>query len=269
MVIRSPAVADLFYPSQRRELQRFVSHSLEKASIALPALPSPPKAIIVPHAGFIYSGQTAAYAYASIWPRNIHRVVLLGPSHRVAFYGMAVPFCDQFETPLGKIEIDSDLIDQALLHARVETNDAAHAQEHSLEVQLPFLQHLLGDFTLLPICIGSVEAKAVAQVIESLWHHDDTLFVISSDLSHFHSYQEARRLDQQSIQMILNQQAVLNHEQACGATGINALLKVSCKYHLTAQLLDYKNSGDSAGDKESVVGYTSVAFFDHHRAAND
>ena len=269
MAVRSPALADLFYPGQSRELQRFVSHSLKKASLALPPLPSPPKAIIVPHAGFIYSGQTAAYAYASIWPKNIRRVVLLGPSHRVAFYGMAVPSYDQFETPLGKIEIDSELIDQALLHTRVEANDAAHAQEHSLEVQLPFLQQLLGDFTLLPICIGSVEAEAVAQVIESLWHHDDILFVISSDLSHFHSDQEARRLDQQSIQMILNQQAALDHEQACGATGINALLKVTCKHHLIAQLLDYKNSGDSAGDKESVVGYTSIAFFDHHGDAND
>jgi len=268
MTVRSPAVADLFYPGQRRELQTFVSRSLKKASLALPALSSPPKAIIVPHAGFIYSGQTAAYGYACIWPQKIRRIVLLGPSHRLAFYGMAVPVCNQFETPLGKIEIDADLIHQALLHADVEANDAAHAQEHSLEVQLPFLQMILDSFTLLPVCIGSAKADAVAELIESLWD-DETLFVISSDLSHFHSYQQANSIDQQSVEMILNQQATLNHEQACGATGINALLKVSNKHHLKAQLLDYKNSGDSAGDKESVVGYTSVAFFDAREGKND
>jgi len=261
MNIRSAAVADLFYPGNSKELEILISRNLKVASAALPASIGTLKAAIVPHAGYIYSGQTAAFAFASIIPAGIRRVVLLGPSHRIAFYGMAVPDCDAFETPLGLVKIDQKLIQKALTHPDAQTNSAAHAQEHSLEVQLPFLQLVLDQFTLLPICIGNVEADAVAELIELFWEDDATLFVISSDLSHFHSYQEANAIDQLSIDMILQQQSGLNHEQACGATGINALLKVANKHHLKAQLLDYRNSGDTAGDKERVVGYASIAFF--------
>jgi len=261
MEIRSAAVADLFYPANSKELEALVSRNLKEASAALPASLGTLKAVIVPHAGYIYSGQTAAFAFASMVPTEIQRIVLLGPSHRVAFYGMAVPDCDAFETPLGLVQIDPELMQKALTHPDVQINATAHAQEHSLEVQLPFLQLVLDQFRLLPICIGSVEADAVAELIESFWYDDTTLFVISSDLSHFHSYQEANSIDQLSIDMILQQQSGFNHQQACGATGINALLKVADRHHLKAQLLDYRNSGDSAGDKESVVGYTSIAFY--------
>ena len=261
MELRSAAVADLFYPGNSKDLEALISRTLKEATAALPASLGNLKAVIVPHAGYIYSAQTAAFAFASIIPKDIHRVVLLGPSHRVAFYGMAVPGCDAFETPLGQIQIDHELRERALTYADVQTNDAAHAQEHSLEVQLPFLQTVLDQFTLLPICIGSVEADAVAEVIESFWYDDATLIVISSDLSHFHSYQEANTIDQLSIDMILQQQSGLSHEQACGATGINALLIVANRHHLKTQLLDYRNSGDSGGDKERVVGYASIALF--------
>ncbi|RLL55633.1 AmmeMemoRadiSam system protein B [Mariprofundus sp. EBB-1] len=263
MDIRAAAVADLFYPGSENDLEALIIHALNKARPAL--LPAPTqslKAVIVPHAGFIYSGQTAAFAFASMIPAHIQHIILLGPSHRIAFRGMAVPDCDAFETPFGLVKVDHKRMQKALIHADVQINAAAHAQEHSLEVQLPFLQTVLDQFTLLPICIGSVEADVVAQLIESFWYDDATLFVISSDLSHFHSYQEANTIDELSIDMILRQQASLNHEQACGATGINALLNVANKHHLKAQLLDYRNSGDTAGDKERVVGYASIAFFD-------
>ncbi len=261
MEIRSAAVADLFYPGKAKELEALVAHHLENASALLTLPHHLLKAIIVPHAGYIYSGQTAAFAFASLIPANIRRVLLLGPSHRVGFYGMAVPDCDAFETPLGPVPIDQTLMQKALTHPDVQTDRAAHAQEHSLEVQLPFLQLVLDQFTLLPICIGNVDSDAVAELIELFWHDNATLFVISSDLSHFHSYQEAKIIDRHSIEMILNQQSGLNHEQACGATGINALLSIASKHHLKAQLLDYRNSGDTAGDKEKVVGYASIAFY--------
>jgi len=261
MDIRSAAVADQFYPGNSKALEAWISRTLKEATAALPVPSQKLKAVIVPHAGYIYSGQTAAFSFASMIPAQIRRILLLGPAHRVAFHGMAVPDSDAFETPLGQVQIDHALIERALLHFDVQTNAAAHAQEHSLEVQLPFLQTVLDQFTILPICIGSVEADAVAEVIESFWSDDATLIVISSDLSHFHSYQEANTIDQLSIDMILQQQSGLSHEQACGATGINALLIVANRHHLKAQLLDYRNSGDSGGDKERVVGYASIAFF--------
>jgi len=262
MSVRPAAVADLFYPGDVRSLAAFISNALHNASAQLPADMPAPKAIIVPHAGYIYSGLTAGYAYGALKPAGIKRVVLLGPAHRTLFYGVAVSGCDAFATPLGLAPVDRDAREQVLELPEVHLNDAAHAQEHSLEVQLPFLQTLLDEFTLLPLCIGSVQPEAVARVLESLWGDAHTLFVISSDLSHFHPYAEARALDQHSIDTVLHMHDPLNHEQACGATGINALLIVARRQHLQPQLLDYRNSGDTAGDKNSVVGYASIAFFE-------
>ncbi len=262
-IVRHPAVADMFYPGASDELCSFVNHALESASAELPEDLSSPKAIIVPHAGYIYSGLTAAFAYASIKHAAIKRVVLLGPAHQVSFYGIALPDCNIFETPLGLVRLDSEAVQIALQQSGVQLNKSAHAQEHSLEVQLPFLQTVLDDFELLPLCIGSVEPDAVAQVIESLWGYGETLFVISSDLSHFHTYDEARRLDLQSIETILSRRTYLNHDQACGGTGINALMKVAQRRGLKTQLLDYRNSGDTAGDRNRVVGYASIALFEN------
>jgi len=263
MSVRPAAVADMFYPGEAGALSAFISDALSDASAQLSADMPIPKAIIVPHAGYVYSGLTASFAYAALKHANINRVVLLGPAHRVPFYGMALSGYDAFATPLGEVRLDAKAMQQALTFADVQVNDAAHAQEHALEVQLPFLQIVvLKDFTLLPICIGSVQPDAVARVIESLWGDEKTLFVVSSDLSHFHSYDEARALDLHSIETVLAMRKVLTHEQACGATGINALLMVARRHGLTVQLLDYRNSGDTAGDKERVVGYASIAFFE-------
>jgi len=262
MRIRPAAVAGQFYPHSPLELRSFIDQAMHVARHNLSTNFSSPKALIVPHAGYIYSGQTAAYAYAAVKNTGIKRVVLFGPAHRVAFYGVALPDSEAFATPLGEVLLDREGMQEAQTLPHIGVNDAAHVLEHSLEVQLPFLQAAFEDIELIPLCIGSVEADHVAEIMERLWGDKDTLFVISSDLSHFHPYEEARELDRQSIELILKMQADLSHEQACGATGINALLTVAKKRGMQARLLDCCNSADTAGDKNGVVGYASVAFFD-------
>ncbi len=262
MSVRCAAVADLFYPGDARALLSYVSKAVDEAALQLPDTLTKPKAIIVPHAGYVYSGSVAACAYAALLGADFNRVILLGPAHRLAFYGMALAAVDAFATPLGDVVVDADAFEQVLALPEVQINDAAHAQEHALEVQLPFLQTVLDEFAVLPVCVGSVKQDAVAQLIESLWGDERTLFVISSDLSHFHPYDEAVELDQHSVAMVLAGEGSLNHEQACGATGINAWMLVAARHGLSSQLLNYRNSGDTAGDKQRVVGYASIAFFE-------
>ena len=265
MSTRPAAVAGQFYPADTdaltTQITGFLAAASSDASMALP------RAIIVPHAGYIYSGLTAAFAYQAIAHAAFQRVALFGPVHRVAFYGMAVPQHDRFQTPLGDIVINREAIAQLLNHAQVQNSDAAHAQEHSLEVQLPFLQTVLDSFELVPVCVGMVEPEAVAEVIAPFLADPDTLTVISSDLSHFHHYQQANALDAATLEQICSIRAVLNHEQACGATAVNALLLLAEEYKLTPRLLDYRNSGDSAGDKNRVVGYASLAWMAQERGA--
>jgi len=266
MSVRPAAVANLFYPGSPSALRAFIASTLNAASTQLPSNLPVPKAMIVPHAGYIYSGQTAAFAYLLLQQTNIKRVVLLGPAHRVPFYGMTLSGDDAFATPLGDVQLDTAARQTLLEQPEIAISDAAHAQEHALEVQLPFLQSVLADFSLVPICIGSVQPESVQHAIEPLWQDKGTLFVISSDLSHYHPYAGARALDQDSIEAILNLRGPLHHEQACGATGINALLPLARRFELTPKLLDYRNSGDTAGDKDRVVGYASIAFFEPEQA---
>jgi len=218
-----------------------------------------PKALIVPHAGYIYSATTAACAYALLKGCSFLRVVLVGPAHRVAFHGVAPSSSSAFCTPFGDVPLSTDGQALAGCFDCVTINEAAHAQEHSLEVQLPFLQLVLGDFELLPLCVGMVDASELAAVLESLYADEGTLFVISSDLSHYHPYTQARAMDQATLKQVLAGQMV-GHEQACGATGINALSLLAGSHGLKAQLLDYRNSGDTAGDRDRVVGYGALAY---------
>ena len=262
MSVRPAAVAGLFYPAEVDELSAQISRSLAIAESELPPELPLPRAIIVPHAGYIYSGLTAAFAYQSIRGAPFKRVVLFGPAHRVGFYGMAVPEVDTYRTPLGDIPIDQDAVRRVLSQTQVQVSDEAHAEEHSLEVQLPFLQSVLNDFELLPICVGMVEPQAVSEVMEPFLHEEETLVVISSDLSHFHDYQSANAIDGVTVDAMLALNGPLDHEQACGATGINALLILAEKYVLLPRLLDYRNSGDTAGDKMRVVGYASIVWFE-------
>lgn len=258
--IRPAAVAGMFYPGENTALKAEVSALLHSA--LPPQAAPPPKALIVPHAGYIYSGPVAATAYALLAPlrRQVRRVVLLGPTHRIAVRGLALPDCDFFATPLGNIPVDK-AAEVSIAHLpQIIRHGATHVQEHSLEVQLPFLQTVLEDFSLLPLAVGDASAGEVAEVLEYLWGGTETLIVISSDLSHFHPYPSARSLDQASADCILEMAPVLNHEQACGATPINGFLLAARRHGLTPRLLDLRNSGDTAGDKSRVVGYAAFTF---------
>ncbi|MBI5889072.1 MAG: AmmeMemoRadiSam system protein B [Nitrosomonadales bacterium] len=256
--VRPPAVAGMFYPADSRQLARDVQHFLAAAQPqALNA-----KALIVPHAGYIYSGAIAASAYATlkaVAPR-IHRVVLLGPTHCVAIRGLALPDTDAFDTPLGRIQLDTGAMHAIKGLPQVVVSGEAHAQEHSLEVQLPFLQSILGEFSLLPLAVGMATAEEVAEVLEAVWGGDETLFVVSSDLSHYLPYAAAQFADGKTAQDIVNLRQPINHEQACGGTPISGLMVAAHKHHLTPHLLDLRNSGDTAGSHDRVVGYAAFAF---------
>ncbi|MBS1207854.1 MAG: AmmeMemoRadiSam system protein [Proteobacteria bacterium] len=258
--VRPPAVAGLFYPSDSQTLtaqvQALLAHALPPTGLPVP------KALIVPHAGYIYSGPIAASAYAQLAPLRsvIRRVILLGPSHRVSFEGMALPGCSAFATPLGNLELDSDAVFMIAQHPGVVFDDRAHAQEHALEVQLPFLQATLESFCILPITLGQVSPTLVAEVLETVWGGPETLILVSSDLSHYTPYSAAQRDDRICLDQILGLDQPLSHEQACGATGINALMLTARRHDLVPTLLDLRNSGDTAGDRSRVVGYAAVSF---------
>jgi len=260
--IRPPAVAGAFYQSHRQSLANDVNTMLEATRLNSSEIQISPKAIIVPHAGYIYSGPIAAAAYARLAVARdiITRVVLLGPVHRVPIRGLALPGVDAFATPLGEIEIDQSAATTIENMHQVVVSTAAHAQEHSLEVQLPFLQSVLGNFKLLPLAVGDATPEEVAEVLEVLWGGPETLIVISSDLSHFLPYQTAQAVDADTVQNILQLRGSLNHEQACGGTPVNGLLLAAKRHHLQPHLLDLGNSGDTSGDKSSVVGYASFGF---------
>jgi AmmeMemoRadiSam system protein B len=221
-----------------------------------------PKAVIVPHAGYVYSGEIAAAAYARLAAGgdDIRRVVLFGPTHRVPVRGLALPSAHAFATPLGNVGIDCEAVEAALALPQVRRSDAAHALEHSLEVQLPFLKAILGEFAIVPFAVGDATPEEVAEVIESLWGGPETLIVVSSDLSHYHRYAAAQAIDRMTADTVLGLSPTLDHEQACGATPVNALLLSARAHRLEAELLDLRNSGDTAGDRSRVVGYASFAF---------
>ena len=251
---RQPAVAGTFYPANPVQLHAMIDGYLSNASSSNKI----PKAIIVPHAGYIYSGPIAANAYSRLKNARdlIKRVVLVGPSHRVAFQGLAVSQAQTFDTPLGSIVVDQLAVDALLSLQFVHVSDQAHAFEHSLEVQLPFLQTLLDEFTLVPIVVGDASAEQVATVLDKLWGGVETLIVISSDLSHYHDYATAQRLDQATSAAIeaLDGQR-LSYESACGRIPVCGLLNIARQKSLAIKTIDLRNSGDTAGDKKRVVGY--------------
>lgn len=266
--IRPAAVAGSFYPGHRQTLADNIHILLNQAAANMqspitPDMPStPPKAIVVPHAGYIYSGQTAAIAYNKLarWHDTIKRVILLGPVHRVPVKGLALPDVDAFTTPLGEVKLDKAAIASVAKMKQVVVSYPAHAQEHSLEVQLPFLQSVLDDFKLVPFAVGDATPEEVAEVIEALWGGPETVIVVSSDLSHFLPYSVATEVDKSTVKNILNMQGYLTHHQACGGTPVNGLILAARKHHLHPTLLDLCNSGDTAGDKNRVVGYAAFAF---------
>ena len=258
-VLRPAAVAGSFYPGSAPDLAAQVDGFLAAAGDSRPA-----KALIVPHAGYVYSGATAGRAYARLRPfaAGIRRVVLFGPAHRIALQGLAAPAATTFATPLGSVNVDAAAVAIACRLPQVSINAAAHAQEHSLEVQLPFLQRLCGNFTIVPFVVGQAGDLAIAAVMEALWGGDETLIVVSSDLSHYLPYAEAQTLDRGTGDAIRRREPLRRFEQACGALPINALLEVARRHGLAVEQVDLCNSGDTAGDRQRVVGYGAFAFYE-------
>lgn len=255
--VRPAVVAGLFYPADPGALRATVSEHLRQASRR--ELSAAPKALIVPHAGYIYSGQIAAHGYAHIATQRVRRVVLIGPSHRVYVRGAAVSRADAFATPLGRVQIDRELRNLLLQRGDVLLADRPHAMEHCLEVQLPFLQVLLGEFTLLPLVLGDATPDYVASVLADVWGEVDTLVLASSDLSHYRRYEDAQRIDAATSAAIVRAEAELSGEQACGAVAINGLLRFGRSQGLSVAELARCNSGDTAGDRSRVVGYGAFA----------
>ena len=258
--VRPAAVAGMFYPGDPKALAAELDDMLGSVANLAPRLGFP-KALIVPHAGYIYSGPVAAHAYDELAGARgvVRRVVLLGPVHRVAVRGLAAPNAESFATPLGRVRIDREALQALRDLPQVVTSDRAHALEHSLEVQLPFLQRQLGEFRLVPFAVGDATVDEVAQVIERLWGGEETLIVISTDLSHYRSYEGARAIDAATLARIAARAVDLNHDEACGATPLNGFLSVARRRALPVRLLAACNSGDTAGGKDRVVGYSAFA----------
>ena len=257
MHIRPAAVAGSFYPADATILTRTVDTMLDAAR--LPDGLRPCRIVIAPHAGYIYSGPTAAHAYRAL-PQGIHKVAVLGPVHRHPVRGLALPGCDAFATPLGAVPLDRPLCDELARLPGVSINDAAHRHEHALEGHLPFLQRRLGAFSLVPLAVGDAMAAMVGVIIDRLRHEPGLAIVISSDLSHYHDYDTARRLDARTVDDILAGRTLADYRQACGAAPINGLLRSLRASALEPKLLQLCNSGDTAGDRERVVGYAAIAF---------
>lgn len=267
--VREAVVDGLFYPAAPGALRAQIVDFLGAVDAAEDARHAPPKVLIIPHASYEYSGAVAAHGYARLGrraARTISRVVMLGPAHRVALDGMAVPRAQAFETPLGQVALDCAALASLDELPQVIRSDRAHAREHSIEVQLPFLQTLLGSrFTLVPLVVGAAGAEDVARVLERLWGGDETLIVISSDLSHYLPYEQARCADRATAQRVLALAATLSPQDACGASAINGALLAARRHGLAARLLDLRNSGDAAGDRDRVVGYGAIAFEERQR----
>lgn len=259
-ITRPPAVSGLFYPDDPVELRANIDGFIDRVSRRNRA-PSPPVAMIVPHAGYIYSGAVAASAYAELrdWVSSYRRVVLIGPAHRVAFQGIALPDVEVFASPLAEMQLDLQAVQELLSLPFVAQNECAHAAEHSLEVQLPFLQTVLADVLLVPLLVGDCTAEMLDAALE-LVVDADTLVVVSSDLSHYQPYAVAQALDTETCASIVRGSPSIDHQHACGATAVNGLAIYAQRHHWSAELLDLRNSGDTAGSRDQVVGYASLVY---------
>ena len=266
-LVRPAAVAGSFYPGDAASLAAEIASYLADAPPAA-RLARAPKAIIAPHAGYMYSGPIAGSIYARLAPLRgqVKRVVLAGPAHRVYVNGAAIPSTHAFDSPLGPVALDTEALGRLQKLPFVEVSDRAHALEHSLEVHLPFLQAVLGEFKLVPIVVGDASPEEAAQLLDALWGGPETLIVVSSDLSHYHPYDVARACDRRTADAVLRLEPRLVPEEACGAAPINGLLAAARRRQLSPELVDLRNSGDTAGDRNRVVGYAAFAFTEPERA---
>lgn len=259
MRVRPPAIADMFYPGDPERLSSMIDSMMRGKMIPS----TTPVAIIAPHAGLVYSGPVAASAYSFLLSGPlISRVVLVGPSHRTLFDGLALSSMDGFETPLGQVPIDREAVKELLKQPHCHINDQAHEHEHCLEVQLPFLQKLINDFSIIPVLTGKISSEQLAEAMEPFLDAPDTLIVISSDLSHYQTYDEAVRHDSttaRNIERLLEDN--IKHDDACGRTSIKGMIKLARRKDLHVASLDLRNSGDTAGSRDQVVGYGAFHFY--------
>ncbi len=264
--VRPPAVAGTFYPGSARELAALVDRMLDEAAAASPSAgeaAAPPKALIAPHAGYVYSGPVAARGFARLIAgrERIRRVVLLGPSHFVPLRGLALPSDSVLATPLGEVPVDGEAAARAAALPQVTVRDDAHAREHSLEVHLPFLQRVLAGFTVVPLVVGDADPEEVGEVIEALWGGEETLIDVSSDLSHYLDYESARRRDRRTCAAIETLRfEKIGRDDACGRVPVRGLLWTARRRGLAAETLDLRSSGDTAGPRDQVVGYGAWTF---------
>lgn len=259
--VRPAAVSGAFYPADPAVLAETIRRSFGGAVRPAPDA-AVPRALVVPHAGYVYSGPIAASAYARVAPSrgSIRRVVLLGPSHRMFLRGLALSSADAWATPLGLVPVDHSAADDLAHLPFVVVDDRPHAAEHSLEVQVPFLQTVLDEITLVPVVVGDATTEEVAAALEVLWGGPETLVVVSTDLSHYHRHDEAVALDARTAAAVVARRPeVIGDRDACGARPLRGLLRVADERHLTVEEVDRRTSGDTAGDKERVVGYGSFA----------
>lgn len=262
--IRKAAVAGTFYPDNPSILAKDIDTFLTEAENAHPLKDDTPapKALIAPHAGYVYSGPVAASAYIRLKPLKdtIKRVILLGPCHRVPVGGLALCSAAYYETPLGRVPVDKELTHKLLKKPQVFTFDDTHLEEHSLEVHLPFLQRLLTDFTVLPIVVGQASPEEVADALEAVWGGEETLIVVSTDLSHYLDYDACQKTDAQTVSAIQDLSPhKIGNSQACGRIPVKGLLETARARGMTIETLDVRNSGDTAGPRDRVVGYGSWA----------
>jgi AmmeMemoRadiSam system protein B len=258
--VREPAVAGMFYPGQPHALEQEVQQYLETG---LGAPPAPPKAIIAPHAGYLYSGPIAGSAFKP-WRGlrgKIKRVVLIGPSHHCYFHGLALSPHGQWDTPAGRFTVDADAIEQLARLPGAHFSAEAHREEHALEVELAFLHATLGPVQIVPILTGEVDDDTVAEALGLVWGGPETLIVVSSDLSHYYDYRTAQKLDRATADAIEElAPGEIHPPQACGRLAIQGLLQMAEDQGLTPLTVDLRNSGDTAGRKDRVVGYGAFAF---------
>jgi AmmeMemoRadiSam system protein B len=258
--VRPAAVAGYFYPDDPRQLRLMVAEFLADAAGTADEVP---KAIVAPHAGYRYSGPTAGRAWAQVAPARgvIRRVVLAGPAHRVALRGVGVPSVDRLDTPLGPVTVDAELRETVLALPNVAVSDEAHAEEHSLEVHLPFVVEALGaDVTVLPLVVGWVDPEPLADVFDAVWGGEETLIVASTDLSHYHDDRTAKRIDAETVELVLaGRVEAIGHERACGSAPLRGLLVAARRHGLAPRLIDVCTSADTAGTPDRVVGYGAFA----------
>lgn len=261
--IRPAAVAGLFYANSPHSLRRELTGLLENTAPVRPSRHAP-RALIVPHAGYMYSGPAAAEAYAllGLWREHIHRVFLLGPPHHFAVDGLALASHRAFATPLGQIQVDTRVVSDLLDHPGVNLNNPAHAPEHALEVQLPFLTTVLDDFSIVPALVGEMGPKPIARLLETAWDDPHTLIMVSTDLSHFLDYDRARERDRATDAAIMAlEHEMIGPQHACGCHALNGLLLLARRREATIERLAWSNSGDTAGDRARVVGYAAYALY--------